>query len=149
MRYLHTFALFESIPQADGDLNQLVWHHLQSLVTFPMLLAQDEAAWAYIVTYQEWEDYLESVLAGESTLTREEYLAYQQEYHPADAQISFDDFVAALMGYTELPEYIVEESPSVDWYMAHFNQPRTIASMMKAMAEEDLSQLEFEPGWES
>lgn len=148
MRYLHTFALFESIPQADEDLNSMVWHHLQSLVTFPVLLAQDEAAWAYIVTYQEWEDYLES-RGGESTLTEEEYLSYQQEYHPSDAQISFDDFMAALMGYTELPEDIVEESPSVDWYMAHFNQPRTIAAMMKAMAEEDLSQLELDPEWES
>ena len=148
MRYLHTFALFESIPQADRDLNQLVWDHLQSLVTFPMLLAQDEAAWAYIVTYQEWESYLESE-AGKGDLTEEEYLSYQEGYHPSDAQISFDDFVAALMGYTELPEYIVEESPSVNWYMAHFNQPRPIASMMKAMAEEDLSQLEVDPEWES
>ena len=148
MRYLHTFALFESIPQADRDLNQLVWDHLQSLVTFPALLAQDEAAWAYIVTYQEWESYLESE-AGKGDLTEEEYLAYQEGYHPSDAQISFDDFVAALMGYTELPEYIVEESPSVNWYMAHFNQPRPIASMMKAMAEEDLSQLEVDPEWES
>ena len=148
MRYLQTFALFESIPQADGDLNQLVWDHLQSLVTFPALLAQDEAAWAYIVTYQEWESYLESE-AGKGDLTEEEYLSYQEGYHPSDAQISFDDFVAALMGYTELPEYIVEESPSVNWYMAHFNQPRPIASMMKAMAEEDLSQLEVDPEWES
>ena len=148
MRYLHTFALFESIPQADRDLNQLVWDHLQSLVTFPALLAQDEAAWAYIVTYQEWESYLESE-AGKGDLTGEEYLSYQEGYHPSDAQISFDDFVAALMGYTELPEYIVEESPSVGWYMAHFNQPRPIASMMKAMAEEDLSQLEVDPEWES
>ena len=148
MRYLHTFALFESIPQADRDLNQLVWDHLQSLVTFPALLAQDEAAWAYIVTYQEWESYLESE-AGKGDLTEEEYLAYLEGYHPSDAQISFDDFVAALMGYTELPEYIVEESPSVNWYMAHFNQPRPIASMMKAMAEEDLSQLEVDPEWES
>ena len=148
MRYLHTFALFESIPQADRDLNQLVWDHLQSLVTFPALLAQDEAAWAYIVTYQEWESYLESE-AGKGDLTEEEYLSYQEGYHPSDAQISFDDFVAALMGYTELPEYIVEESPSVNWYMAHFNQPRPIASMMKAMAEEDLSQLEVDPEWES
>ena len=148
MRYLHTFALFESIPQADRDLNQLVWDHLQSLVTFPALLAQDEAAWAYIVTYQEWESYLESE-AGKGDLTEEEYLAYQEGYHPSDAQISFDDFVAALMGYTELPEYIVEESPSVNWYMAHFNQPRPIASMMKAMTEEDLSQLEVDPEWES
>ena len=148
MRYLQTFALFESIPQADRDLNQLVWDHLQSLVTFPALLAQDEAAWAYIVTYQEWESYLESE-AGKGDLTEEEYLSYQEGYHPSDAQISFDDFVAALMGYTELPEYIVEESPSVNWYMAHFNQPRPIASMMKAMAEEDLSQLEVDPEWES
>ena len=148
MRYLQTFALFESIPQADRDLNQLVWDHLQSLVTFPALLAQDEAAWAYIVTYQEWESYLESE-AGKGDLTEEEYLAYQEGYHPSDAQISFDDFVAALMGYTELPEYIVEESPSVNWYMAHFNQPRPIASMMKAMTEEDLSQLEVDPEWES
>ena len=148
MRYLQTFALFESIPQADRDLNQLVWDHLQSLVTFPALLAQDEAAWAYIVTYQEWESYLESE-AGKGDLTEEEYLSYQQGYHPADAQISFDDFVAALMGYTELPEDIVEESPSVDWYMSYFNQPRPIASMMKAMAEEDLSQLEVDPEWES
>ena len=148
MRYLHTFALFESIPQADRDLNQLVWDHLQSLVTFPALLAQDEAAWAYIVTYQEWESYLESE-AGKGDLTEEEYLSYQEGYHPSDAQISFDDFVAALMGYTELPEYIVEASPSVNWYMAHFNQPRPIASMMKAMAEEDLSQLEVDPEWES
>ena len=148
MRYLQTFALFESIPQADRDLNQLVWDHLQSLVTFPALLAQDEAAWAYIVTYQEWESYLESE-AGKGDLTEEEYLAYQEGYHPSDAQISFDDFVAALMGYTELPEYIVEESPSVDWYMSYFNQPRPIASMMKAMAEEDLSQLEVDPEWES
>ena len=148
MRYLQTFALFESIPQADRDLNQLVWHHLQSLVTFPALLAQDEAAWAYIVTYQEWESYLESE-AGKGDLTEEEYLSYQEGYHPSDAQISFDDFVAALMGYTELPEDIVEESPSVDWYMSYFNQPRPIASMMKAMAEEDLSQLEVDPEWES
>lgn len=148
MRYLHTFALFESIPQADRDLNQLVWDHLQSLVTFPALLAQDEAAWAYIVTYQEWESYLESE-AGKGDLTEEEYLSYQEGYHPSDAQISFDDFVAALMGYTELPEDIVEESPSVDWYMSYFNQPRPIASMMKAMAEEDLSQLEVDPEWES
>ena len=148
MRYLQTFALFESIPQADRDLNQLVWDHLQSLVTFPALLAQDEAAWAYIVTYQEWESYLESE-AGKGDLTEEEYLAYQEGYHPSDAQISFDDFVAALMGYTELPEDIVEESPSVDWYMSYFNQPRPIASMMKAMAEEDLSQLEVDPEWES
>lgn len=148
MRYLHTFALFESIPQADGDLNQLVWHHLQSLVTFPVLLAQDEAAWAYIVTYQEWESYLESE-AGEGDLTEEEYLSYQQEYHPSDTQFSFDDFVAALMGYTEFHEDIIEESPSVDWYMAYFNQPRPIASMMKAMAEKDLSQLEVDPKFES
>ena len=148
MRYLQTFALFESIPQADRDLNQLVWDHLQSLVTFPALLAQDEAAWAYIVTYQEWESYLESE-AGKGDLTEEEYLSYQEGYHPSDAQISFDDFVAALMGYTELPEDIVEESPSVDWYMSYFNQPRPIASMMKAMAEEDLSQLEVDPEWES
>ena len=148
MRYLQTFALFESIPQADRDLNQLVWDHLQSLVTFPALLAQDEAAWAYIVTDQEWESYLESE-AGKGDLTEEEYLAYQEGYHPSDAQISFDDFVAALMGYTELPEDIVEESPSVDWYMSYFNQPRPIASMMKAMAEEDLSQLEVDPEWES
>ena len=117
-------------------------------MTFPELLAQDEAAWAYIVTYQEWESYLESE-AGKGDLTEEEYLSYQEGYHPSDAQISFDDFVAALMGYTELPEYIVEESPSVGWYMAHFNQPRPIASMMKAMAEEDLSQLEVDPEWES
>lgn len=148
MGYLHTFALFESIPPSDGDLKQSVLHHLQSLVTFPMLLAQDESAWAHIVTNQEWEDYIE-FKEVKGALTKEKYLFYQQEYHPSDAQISFDDFVAVAMGYTQLPYDIIEDSPSVDWYIDHFDQPRSVAAMMKAMAEGDLSHLEFDPEWKS
>ena len=148
MKHLQSFSLFES--EANVSLNDWVWTTLKGRVTFPELLERDEPAWAAIVCYVDWDEYSEQEANRDdyNIMPQEEYDSYVSAYQPTDAQIAFDDFIAGILGYTELQAEITEENPPVEWYMTHFEQPRDIASMMKSVADENLGALELNPEWE-
>jgi len=138
------------LQESELNLDDLVWQHLRSLVTFPELLQQNEPAWANLVTFSDYDDYFDSVEDRDDVdpLAQEDYERYGMDYAEVnDTQIAFDDFIAGLLGYTELDHRIEEDNPSIEWYMDHFEQSRTVASMMKASVDGNLNQLDLNPGW--
>jgi hypothetical protein len=138
------------LQESELNLDDLIWQHLSSLVSFPELLQQNEPAWGHIVMFTDYDDYYESVEDREDVepIAREDYERYGMDYaEVGDAQISFDDFIAGLLGYTELEHHIQEEHPPIEWYMEHFGQSRTVASMMKASVDGNLNQLDLDPEW--
>ncbi len=138
------------LQESEIDLDGLIWQHLSSLATFPELLQQNEPAWGHIVTFADYDEYYESVEDREDVdpIAREDYERYEMDYAEVDdAQITFDDFIAGLLGYTELGPQIQEEDPPIEWYMDHFEQSRTVASMMKASVDGNLNQLDLNPEW--
>lgn len=146
MKHLQSYALFETRQ----DLNDLIWSILTGKASFPRLLQEDEVAWAAIVNYLSWDFYKEQGedREGYTLMPQEQYLAYVEKYHPSDAQLSFDDFIAGILGYTELQDEIREDDPPVEWYMDHFEQPREIAALMKTVADQSLDSLDLNPRWE-
>ena len=138
------------LQESEIDLDGLIWQHLSSLATFPELLQQNEPAWANLVTFSDYDDYFDSVEDRDDVdpLAQEDYERYGMDYAEVnDTQIAFDDFIAGLLGYTELDHRIEEDNPPIEWYMDHFGQSRTVASMMKASVDGNLNQLDLNPGW--
>ncbi len=148
MKHLQSYSLFES----KKGLEDLIWTTLRDMASFPQLIQTREEAWAAVVGLWDWEEYVEHFSDRDDLppMSEQEYAQYQKAYEGTPpAQITFDDFIASVLGHTEFPDEIQEGEDSLEWYMEHYEQPRTIAALMKTVANQSLDTLDLNPGWET
>ena len=140
MKYLQTFALFESksskINLVD-PLNDL----LISRVTLPDLCKNDTVVWSCVIDSEDYDDYLEAYETYENSFDKddgieyapieeEEYLKWVDAYQPSsDHQRTYDDFMRCTFGYSDWCEEHQDEP--VEWYMDQFEVSKGLGVILK------------------
>lgn len=149
MRYLKSFnQLFESkFTDAERQsIRQHVLEHLESLVSFPGILGLSATTWYHIISDVNWEvhdDYYRGDKL-ESPLSKSAYGEFIKSYQPSAAQMAYDDFVAAILGYIEAPKDLLQHKDApVSWWMQRFEQPHEVAAFMKAAYNNSVPEIEI------
>jgi hypothetical protein len=137
MKYLQTFALFESksskINLVD-PLNDL----LISRVTLPDLCKNDTVVWSCVIDSEDYDDYLEAYENSfdkddgieYAPIEEEEYLKWVDAYKPSsDHQRTYDDFMRCTFGYSDWCEEHRDEP--VKWYMDQFEVSKGLGVILK------------------
>jgi len=147
MKYLKSYKIFES-SHKDEILNSID-SLLSNMVDFPEIYKNNIEAWTSIIDGVDWENYVESTDDGyenEHILSEEEYEKYVDEWEIISPdRKNFDYFMASVHGYGDYYhegdiESQIQNKP-IEWYEQEFRQPLYICKIMKALGDEDISDL--------